>query len=57
MKRLIFLPALLLLSACGRLDTIPYMPTQTPETWLQIQPYAEINNIMIVQPSTSLIVY
>jgi hypothetical protein len=57
MKRLILLPALLILAACGRLDTIPYSPTQTPETWLHIQPYAQVNNIIIIQPSTSLIVY
>jgi hypothetical protein len=62
MKRTIFLLALLLtLTACGRLDSIPYTPAQTPETWLQIQPFAEFKiasqNIVFVQPSTSLIVY
>jgi hypothetical protein len=58
MKRLTFLSVLpLFLTACGRLDTLPYTPTQTPETWLQIQPYAQINKIVIIQPSTSLIVY
>lgn len=49
------------LAACGRLDTIPYDPPQTPETWLQIQPFAEAHigglNFVIVQPSTSAIVY
>ena len=57
----IFLFFLLALSACGRLDTIPYQPPQTPETWLQIQPFAKINlgtqTIIFVQPSTSIIVY
>ena len=52
------LPAL---SACGRLDTILYSPTQTPQTWLQIQPFATIHlggqEIFLVQPSTSAIVY
>ena len=52
---------ILLLSACGRLDTIQYTPTQTPETWLQIQPFAEFQiasqQIIFVQPSTSVIVY
>jgi hypothetical protein len=46
-----------ILSACGRLDTILYTPTQTPETWLQIQPYASFNGLIFVQPSTSIIVY
>jgi len=60
MKRI--LPLLpLLLTSCGRLDTIPYSPPQTPETWLQIQPYAEIHigaqTVIFVQPSTSIIVY
>ena len=62
MKRIIpYLAALLCLAACGRIDTIPYSPRQTPETWLQIQPYARIKfgaqDVIFVQPSTSTIVY
>ncbi len=62
MKRLVSVIALLFtLSACGQLDSIPYTPAQTPETWLQIQPFTEFKfasqNIIFVQPSTSLIVY
>ncbi len=62
MRRIFFfLLTAFLLTACGRLDSIPYTPAQTPETWLQIQPYAEIKfasqNIIFVQPSTSIIVY
>jgi len=62
MKRLPIILALLFsLTACGRLDTIPYEPTRTPINWLQIQPYTEFKlgsqNIIFVQPSTSMIVY
>ncbi len=58
MKRFfLLLPFLFFLSSCGRLDTILYAPQQTPETWLQIQPYLEFNRLVIVQPSTSIIVY
>jgi hypothetical protein len=62
MKRLLpFLATLFLLTACGRLDTIPYEPPQTPTSWLVIQPYAELRlgaqNIIFVQPSTSALVY
>jgi hypothetical protein len=61
MKRILFLLALLSLTACGRLDTIPYTPAQTPQSWLQIQPFTEFKwagqNIIFVQPSTSAIVY
>ncbi len=64
MKRislLLFLLTSFLLTACGQLDSIPYTPAQTPETWLQIQPFAEFQfasqNIIFVQPSTSIIVY
>lgn len=62
MKRATFvLPLLFSLVACGRLDEIPYTPSQTPESWLKIQPYAEFEfasrNIIVVQPSTSVIVY
>ena len=62
MKRIVlFLFSIIILTACGRLDTIPCEPAQTPETWLQIQPFAEFKlgsqNIIFVQPSTSIIVY
>ena len=58
MKRFfLLLSFLFFLSSCGRLDTILYAPQQTPETWLQIQPYLEFNRLVIVQPSTSIIVY
>lgn len=61
MKRIALLLTFPLLSACGRLDTLLYTPTQTPQTWLEIQPYAEFQlgaqTIIFVQPSTSLIVY
>ena len=57
----LILATLTLLTACGRLDAILYEPTQTPETWLQIQPYIEFQfgtqSIIFVQPSTSIIVY
>ena len=62
MKRILPLIAILfLLTSCGRLDLLPYVPPQTPETWLQIQPYAELHfggqTILFIQPSTSIIVY
>ena len=58
MKRFsLLLPILFFLSSCGRLDTILYVPQQTPETWLQIQPYLEFKGLVVVQPSTSIIVY
>lgn len=34
---LLFLLTFFLLTSCGKLDSIPYTPAQTPETWLQIQ--------------------
>jgi hypothetical protein len=55
------LVTLLILSGCGRLDTLPYDPPQTPQSWLQIQPYINAHmgglKFIIVQPSTSAIVY
>lgn len=62
MKRtLTLLATLFLLTACGRLDTIPYNPPQTPSSWLVMQPYATLHlgaqTIIFVQPSTSTIVY
>ena len=54
------LASLLTLSACGRLDSIPFSPLQTPQTWLQIQPFVNIRlgaqEIILIQPSTSAFV-
>jgi hypothetical protein len=61
MKRILFLLVIILsLTACGQLDSIPYTPAQTPQTWLQIQPFAEFkfaSQNIFIQPSTSIIVY
>lgn len=62
MKHLILCFVVILnISACARLDSILYNPPQTPETWLQIQPFAQIvfgsQTVIFVQPSTSVIVY
>jgi hypothetical protein len=60
-RTLLGLLTLLSLSACGRLDTILYNPAQTPQTWLQIQPYVNLlfggQEVFLIQPSTSAIVY
>jgi hypothetical protein len=61
MKRIFLFLLIFSLTACGQLDSIPYTPAQTPQSWLQIQPFAEFKlasqNIIFVQPSTSIIVY
>jgi hypothetical protein len=55
------LAGLLTASACGRLESIPCSPAQTPESWLASQPFVELTiasrRIIVVQPSTSIIVY
>ncbi len=61
-KRMLFMFGLLFfITTCGRLDSILYTPAQTPKSWLQIQPFAEFKiasqNIIFIQPSTSIIVY
>ncbi|MDX9864091.1 MAG: hypothetical protein RBT34_04725 [Anaerolineaceae bacterium] len=49
------------LTGCSALESIPYSPSTSPEAWLTMQPYAEIQiaseTILVVQPSTSAIVY
>jgi len=52
---------LLTLSACGRLERIPFSPLQTPASWLLSQPFISFrfgsHEMFLVQPSTSAIVY
>jgi hypothetical protein len=57
----LWIVGLLLLSGCGRLDSIPYQPRQTPETWLAGQPFLNVKigaeEIILVQPSSTVLVY
>jgi hypothetical protein len=52
---------LLLLAGCGRLDSIPTQPPQTPADWLTSQPYATFTvggqTIFLMQPTSTLFVY
>jgi hypothetical protein len=52
---------LFMLTACGRTDALTFIPLQTPETWLEIQPYLQFQlgsrSILLVQPTTTVIVY
>ncbi len=62
MKKVLFvIMAALILTGCSRLESIPYNPPQTPESWLTIQPYLQLQigsrEILVIQPSTSAIVY
>ncbi len=58
---LISIMLILMLGACGRLDSIPYDPPQTPQSWLTIQPFAEFKlggqSVFFMQPSTTFWVY
>jgi len=58
---ILWLLIVLVLSGCSQIDSIPTSPLQTPETWLAIQPFAQIDvasqAVIVVQPSTSAIVY
>jgi len=57
----VWLLGLLFLSGCGRLDSIPYEPQQTPETWLTLQPFVTLRlgsgEFVLVQPSSTVLVY
>jgi hypothetical protein len=33
----------ILFSACNQIESIKYSPAQTPQTWLKIQPFAELH--------------
>jgi len=52
---------LLLLSGCGRLESIPTQPPQTPTDWLASQPYATLTvgerTIHLMQPTSTFFVY
>ena len=51
----------LVLSGCSHLASIPYYPEQTPESWLIIQPFAQVKiggvSFILVQPSSTIFVY
>lgn len=57
----LFSISLIVLSGCNRLASIPYHPEQTPESWLIIQPFTEVNigraSFILVQPSSTAFVY
>ena len=62
MKRTLFLLTnLFALTGCSRLAAIPYTPAQTPESWLEIQPFVTVKlaaqEFILVQPSSSVFVY
>lgn len=60
-RSLLWLVTVLILTGCSQLDSIPYSPRQTPETWLSIQPFIEFQigsrTMLLVQPTTTVIVY
>jgi hypothetical protein len=51
----------LLLAGCRQLESLPYTPPQTPESWLTIQPHVELiilsRSVILVQPTTTAMVY
>jgi len=51
----------MILSGCNQLESIPYSPTQTPDTWLSIQPFLKFQfaskTVFLMQPTTTAIVY
>lgn len=52
---------LLATAGCGRLDSIPYRPPQTPDSWLRLQPFTDLtigsHHLVLVQPSSTVFVY
>jgi len=59
-RSLLSLAAVPFMAGCSQLESIPYSPVQTPQTWLSIQPYVQIQvaskTLIIVQPTTTAIV-
>ena len=62
MKRFLFpIIGLLAASGCGRLETIPYSPSMTPDTWCALHHCVTVNigplNFVLTTPSSSAIVF
>jgi hypothetical protein len=57
----LLIAALLVLSGCSPLSSIPYRPTQTPANWLEMQPFIRlkvgVSGLILVQPSSTMFVY
>ena len=53
--------ALLATAACGRLQTLPASPAQTPESWLANQPWVQLRlgarSLVLIQPSSTALIY
>lgn len=53
--------SVVMLPACSRLASIPFHPEQTPQSWLEIQPFTTIaigpTSFILVQPSSTALVY
>ena len=61
MRIILLSVSLVMFSACSSLASIPYHPEQTPESWLQIQPFTTVAvgsaTFVLVQPSSTALVY
>ena len=51
----------IMLSGCGRLGTIPYSPSTTPEAWLNTHPHVKLSlgalEFILMEPTSSFLVY
>ncbi|MCX6054169.1 MAG: hypothetical protein NTZ74_04490 [Chloroflexi bacterium] len=62
MKILKFLSiGVLLLTGCERLSSMPYLPKQTADTWLKMQPFVNLkigsSHFILTQPSSTILIY
>jgi hypothetical protein len=56
MRRLVWIPVLLVLSGCA-LSDVPYDPPVTPEQWCQQRPCVDVGSVVLAEPLGTFLVF
>ena len=57
LRNILIVSTIIFFSACDKLKKIPYDPPLKSDEWCTNQPCSELGNVIISQPSSSVVVY